>query len=436
MKLFSMWFIQLLFSSFIVWCILVCSAGLWRRLCRRWHARRPERITPGPFSDRDPGAPPNPTEETREERIVRSDAEARPCRFAILICAHNEERVLGHLLQDLAEQRYPTDHRQVFVFADHCTDDTTALARSFPDVIVWEHTDGERSSKGKVLNALMPRLLALADQFDTVAIFDADNQIGPGFLAKMNQAFAAGAAIVTGRRLASNPYDSLISQWYTLYWAMVNSLYNLPRYELGLSAMVSGTGFAFRMELLRRQGWHSYSVSEDVEFTFQQNLAGHRVVYLDSAFFYDEQPARFAVMWSQLRRWCTGGVQVCQHYLGDWFAAFTARPSWRLFDTMAGVYLTGVFGLTAVAFLLNAYTMLRHGQYLLFFIPTAAGYAATILTGWIAARLSGWPARKLWKGIVTMPLFYSLLSYISLLSLFKRQTRWVKIDHHSARKTF
>ena len=35
-----------------------------------------------------------------------------------------------------------------------------------------------------------------------------------------------------------------------------------------------------------------------------------------------------------------------------------------------------------------------------------------------------------------MPLFYSLLSYISLLSLFKRQTRWVKIDHHSARKTF
>lgn len=67
------------------------------------------------------------------------------------------------------------------MFADHCTDGTTALARSFPDVIVWEHTDGERSSKGKVLNALMPRLLALADQFDTVAIFDADNQIGPGF---------------------------------------------------------------------------------------------------------------------------------------------------------------------------------------------------------------------------------------------------------------
>ncbi|MGI6262590.1 MAG: glycosyltransferase family 2 protein [Succiniclasticum sp.] len=431
-----MWTIQLLFSSFIVWCIVVCGAGLLRRLCRRWKARHPERVTPGPFSDQEPAAPPDIVEEAAEERLVRSDADAHPCRFAILICAHNEEQVLGHILQDLAGQHYPAALRKVFVFADHCTDGTVALARSFAGVTVWEHTEGERSSKGKVLNDFMPRLLALDEHFDAIVLFDADNQIGPGFLARMNQAFAAGAAIVTGRRQASNPYDSLISQWYTLYWAMLNSLYNLPRYELGLSAMVSGTGFAFRTNLLRRGGWHSHSVSEDIEFTFQQNLAGHRVVYLDSAFFYDEQPTRFSVMWSQLRRWCTGGNQVCQHYFRDWVTAFAARPSWRLFDIMAGVYLTGVFGLTAVAFAFNAYTMIRDGQYLLFFVPTVAGYAATIVTGWIAARLSGWPARKLWKGIVTMPLFYSLLSYISLLSLFKRQTLWVKIDHHSRRRKF
>ena len=430
-----MWTLQLIFSSFIVWCILVCCAGLLQRLRRRRKARSPERITPGPYADQDPQAPAAIGTDTAAKQAVQTAAAAHPVKFAIVICAHNEEQVLGHILQDLQDMHYPADRYHTFVFADHCTDGTVALARRFPGVTVWEHTEGGRSSKGKVLNDFMPRLLSLPEPFDCITIFDADNQVGPGFLAKFNEAFTAGAAIVTGRRLAQNPYDSLVTQWYTMYWAMVNSMYNLPRYELGLSAMVSGTGFAFRKDLLQN-GWYSCSVSEDVEFTFQQNLAGHRVVYVDSAFFYDEQPARFSVMWSQLRRWCTGGIQVCTNYAWDWFSTFTARPSWRLFDIFAGVYLTGLFGLTAICFVLNACIMLRDGQYLLFCVPTLAGYLATILTGYLAARLSGRPARKLAAGILTMPIFYSLLSYISLISMFNHQKTWVKIEHKSSRRKF
>src|SRR5690242_16080598 len=51
-------------------------------------------------------------------------------RFAILIPAHNEETVLGDLLESLRSLDYPHDSYSVHVVADNCTDSTAVLARA------------------------------------------------------------------------------------------------------------------------------------------------------------------------------------------------------------------------------------------------------------------------------------------------------------------
>jgi len=336
----------------------------------------------------------------------------------------------------LREQYYPETLYQVFVLADHCHDHTVEKARQYDRVTVWERTGGERSGKGAVLNWGMERILQQQNEFQAVLFFDADNQIRPDFLLRMKEAFAAGAEIVTGRRLAENPFDSLITQWYTLYWSVVNSLYNRPRQNLGLSSMLSGTGFAFRTELLRDSGWKTYSLSEDIEFTFLENLKGHCVEYLDTAVFYDEQPVRLSVMWTQLRRWCTGDFQIASRYFGAWLQAFRKNPSWRLWDVFMGVGMTVFFGLTAVSYLIHGGMLIYQGQFTVLAVSTLISYAATITAAFAAALKSGWPVSRLLPGILTFPVFYSLFSYISLQSLFFPQKKWVRIEHKSSRMHF
>src|SRR5437588_13104108 len=49
--------------------------------------------------------------------------------FAILIPAHNEEVILGTLLESVSKLVYPKDQYTVHVIADNCTDNTAKLAR-------------------------------------------------------------------------------------------------------------------------------------------------------------------------------------------------------------------------------------------------------------------------------------------------------------------
>ena len=49
-------------------------------------------------------------------------------RFAVFIPAHNEERVIGNIVENLKQLNYPADGYDVFVIADNCTDDTAHIA--------------------------------------------------------------------------------------------------------------------------------------------------------------------------------------------------------------------------------------------------------------------------------------------------------------------
>ena len=48
--------------------------------------------------------------------------------FAVIIAAHNEEKVIGQLVENLHLLKYPDDKYDIFVVADNCTDKTAAVA--------------------------------------------------------------------------------------------------------------------------------------------------------------------------------------------------------------------------------------------------------------------------------------------------------------------
>lgn len=357
---------------------------------------------------------------------------AGPSRFAILVCAHNEGPVIGKLLQSLEDQDYAADGYQVFVLADHCTDQTAEVAGQYPHVTVLERNSGPRTGKGAVLSWGIPLIQErFRSRFSHIVIFDADNMADRGFLTAINDSFTHGARLVMGNRLPLNPYDNLISQWYSMYWLSVD-VFSKPRYNVDMPAIVSGTGFGFDIQLLEPEGWHTRTMVEDLEFSMQQNFKGVFSEYQDKARFYDEQPVTLKVMVSQLRRWMTGNYEIAHAYWREWFQHFRKKPDIRLIDNFIPMLMCVVFGFY---FLTN---VLWVGYHAVEGRPLFAAkdilwwtmlYVLSLIMGTNAVRGGDLQIKKMLPGILTGGFFCIFLSLIAVYSVFFPQRKWIPIAH-------
>ncbi|WP_337384143.1 glycosyltransferase family 2 protein [Acidaminococcus timonensis] len=357
---------------------------------------------------------------------------AGPSTFAVLVCAHNEEGVVGKLLRALEEQDYPGERVRVFLLADHCDDRTAEVGRRFSRVTVLERNEGPRTGKGAVLNWGIPRILKqYGDQFSHMVIFDADNLPDRGFLSALDDSFRHGARLVQGNRLPLNPYDNLITQWYSMYWLSVD-VFSKPKYNVDLPAIVSGTGFGFDVKLLDRDGWQTRTIVEDLEFSMQQNFKGVFSEYQDRARFYDEQPVTLRAMVSQLRRWMTGNYEIARTYWHRWLQHFLARPDVRLIDNFVPMLMCVVFGfyfLGNVAWwverVLNGLPMMHLKDILWWCLL----YVLSLIMGTNAVRGGDLSVKKMLPGILTGGFFCIFLSLIAVYSLFRPQRKWIPIAH-------
>ena len=355
----------------------------------------------------------------------------RRLRFAVLICARNEERVIRLPVKSVLMSRYPADRREIIVLADNCTDATAERARA-AGATVWEKTEPS-AGKGDVLAWGIQRLLARGG-VDAIAVFDADNIVSEGWFDAMNDALCDGATVVTGRRRSSNARASLIAGWYTAYWDMMNELSNRVRTNLGLSGKLTGTGFAFLPSALGAEGWRTHTMVEDVEFTVQTNLRGDRVAYVPEADYADEQPIAMRYMWRQLRRWATGGWQVVRSYFVPWLRELPRQRSLRLFDSFFAI-LTGM----SVAFII-LFNVLALATRIGFGTVDAASvrfflwvFGFLFVTGWFTAwsavALSPQKRRPHVLAIITFPIFLLVLSASVLYTLVRPTRTWKPIPH-------
>lgn len=368
----------------------------------------------------------------KKERL--HPAAARKLRFAVLICARNEERVIRLPVKSIALSKYPAACRETIVLADNCSDATAAAARD-AGATVWEKTTPS-AGKGDVLAWGLERVRR-AGGFDAVAVFDADNIVSDGWFDAVNDALNDGECVVTGRRHSSNARANIIAGWYTVYWDMMNELSNRVRTNLGLSGKLTGTGFAFLLSVLDAQGWRTRTMVEDVEFTVQCNLAGRRVAYVPAADYADEQPVTTVFMWRQLRRWATGGWQVVRHYLGVWLRTLRHRPSLRLFDSFFAI-LTGM----SVAFILLSNIvaltaklcrgMMGGNTFALFFGIVLFVFVMGWFTAVSAVALSPKKRRPFWTAVATFPVFSLILSAAVLYTLVRPTKVWKPIPHRGA----
>ena len=186
-------------------------------------------------------------------------------RFAVLVAAHNEESVIGPLLENLKHLDYPDDMYDIYVIADNCSDGTADIARRHGVHVAERTTDTDRG-KGYAIRWMLERLYHSPQPCDAVVMFDADNLVSPNFLQVMNDRLMDGKRVIQGYLDSKNPFDSWVSVSMAISYWYTNRMWQLSRRALGLSCALGGTGLCIDMQLLRQLGWDATGLAEDTEF--------------------------------------------------------------------------------------------------------------------------------------------------------------------------
>ena len=356
-------------------------------------------------------------------------------KFMAIIPAHNEEIVVGNLIASLQKQNYPKDLYDIYVIADNCTDNTAEVARK-AGAIVYERFDEEHKTKGYALDWFLKQKIEENAPYDAFCIFDADNIVDVDFLKNMNKKLCQGEEVVQGYRDIKNPTDSWVSAGYAIFYWTMNRFYHLARYNLGLSPLINGTGFMVKFDLVKpTNGFDTVTLTEDIEFSLKTIISGKKLGWATDAIVYDEQPVGFKQSWSQRSRWTVGHIQCLKEYTKPLAAAVKEHKTLMNFDGL--LYMLGsipMFVLTIVLLLLNFVMYFGNGMTttdliincLRYLLPT---FLLPIFTAIIIMILDKKPIKPMLKGLALYPLFLGSWLLINFKCLFKRETKWEKINH-------
>ena len=355
-------------------------------------------------------------------------------RFAILISARDEESVIGRLVDNLQNLDYPKDLYQVFVIADNCQDRTAALARA-AGAQVYERHDPSKATKGYALSWFFQKSLTgpLKD-FDHCVIFDADNLVDPDFLKIMDRHVQAGSRLLVGFRDSSNPGANAIAGANALFWYFQSRFMHQARGRLGLSlTSVSGTGFSFDLDLIRDRGWHTQTLTEDVEFTMQMILQGVQGVYVRQAVFYDEQVTDFKQMMRQRLRWSVGTVQTLRLY-GPALWRRALKMDWHLLDSFWFLARIPVMLVAAIFYVIVLLIRLTDPSFvprMLAFdlLGPILGYLATVALLAYLVKSEKRSLKTFSAGILAFPILGMLWGGIQVAALFYNNVSWQPIYH-------
>ncbi len=356
-------------------------------------------------------------------------------RFMAIIPAHNEEMVIGNLIESLKNQNYPKDKYDIYVIADNCTDMTKKIAEDAGAIVYERRSSMEERTKGHALQWFLRQKIAENAQYDAFCVFDADNIVDKNFLVNMNKKLCQGEEVVQGYRDIKNPTDSWVSAGYAIFYWMMNRFYHLARYNLGLSPLINGTGFMVKFDIIKPNGWQTQTLTEDIEFSLQRIIAGKKLGWSTDAIVYDEQPVQFKQSWSQRSRWTVGHIQCMEIYTKQLAQSVKEKKTAMNFDGL--LYIVGSIPMFIITLLLLAVNFVLYmtntftsaqliENYARYLIPT---FLLPIGTALIIMILDKKPIKPMIKGLLCYPLFLGSWLLINFKCLFNRNTSWEKIEH-------
>ena len=368
-------------------------------------------------------------------------------RYAAVICARNENAVIGDLIHSIRVQNYPQELIDIFVVADNCTDNTAAVAQE-AGAIVFPRFNDKEIGKGYALDYGFAciREHYRENGYEAYFVFDADNVLDVNYFREMNKVYDNGAIASTSYRNSKNYGSNWITAGYAVWFMREAKYLSQARLTLGTSCAVSGTGFFISSKVIDEMGgWKYHLLTEDIEFSTNTIIKGQRIAYCPTAMLYDEQPLTFKNSWNQRFRWAKGFYQVFFGYGSQLLKGIFTNPKGARFacydmlmticPAMLLTIITIVFnaiivvlGLTGA---MSTGTMITSSLSSIFFclfnftLFMFMFGALTTFTEW--DNIHAAPGKKIFY-MFTFPLFMITYIPIALVALVKKAS-WKPIQH-------
>ena len=355
-------------------------------------------------------------------------------KLAVIVAAHNESAVIGQLVANLKDLRYPKELYDIYVIADNCSDNTAEIARE-AGAIVCERTHPTKKSKGYALEWMFERIFEMKDkEYDAVVVFDADNLVHPDFLMEMNHHLCKGSKIIQGYLDAKNPYDTWVAGTFAIAFWVIDHVSHLAKTNIGLSAVLGGTGMCITTDVIREQGWRATCLVEDMEFTMKSLATGIKTTWAHDAIVYDEKPLTFMQSWRQRKRWAQGQFDVAHRFIPKMLKEGIKQRKPYIWDGC--IYLLQPhFLMISTFFIIISYVQLwTHPFYTNIYSILPSTLMTIIMLGQyilpmiILLKIKAKP--KAWLYLLLYPVFiYSWIPIIFLGFIHRNEHEWSHTQH-------
>ena len=355
-------------------------------------------------------------------------------KFAIIIPARNEENVIANLIESLNNQNYPSKLYEIFVVPNNCNDNTEKISIENNAKII--NVDIETKTKGDVLKYSF-EYLNNNYSYDAYCIFDADNIVHPEFLRNMNNTLCSGFNVAQGYRDTKNPKDSWVSSCYALFYYIQNYFFNQARMNIGWSSSINGTGFMVSSEVIKKYGFDTKTITEDIEFSALCALNNEKIAFTKDAITYDEQPVGFFTSIKQRMRWSFGTIECLKLYFFKLVENAFKNKIPQSFD-MAIFFFAPIFQLISIAIIaitivFNIFnldnSLLITTLYNNKINSLILGYVISILLSLIVVIMDKRKIKNIFKGIFTISIFMLTWIPINISCILKKEFNWEPIKH-------
>jgi cellulose synthase/poly-beta-1,6-N-acetylglucosamine synthase-like glycosyltransferase len=261
------------------------------------------------------------------------DSDIPESKLLVLIAAHNEESGIGATLERIRDQVGPAHSTTIVVLADHCSDQTAAIANE-SGASVYVRTDGPEG-KGPAFSWFVQEGQPLLVQTDIVAVLDADTLVDSEFCNRIRGAFRPGVDAVQGfvNPLCRDgfPMATLVSYSEIL----AQRIDDTARARLNWSVPLRGTGMAFRTEAYCQACKGLETQVDDIELSVRLAEAGLQVHFNPSVIVRDPKSNSLIGLARQRARWLRGQRQIWREQWTTIVRLLRAGPpSWSLIHAL------------------------------------------------------------------------------------------------------
>lgn len=257
-------------------------------------------------------------------------------RLALLIAAHNEEKVLEHTIRSATGAGL--NARDIYVVDDNSSDATSPIAEKLIGKL--NVLKVERSGKGMAIHRAAERL-RLTKRYDWIHIADADGEFDSRYFSELGDNLNDDNAAATGY-VTSLP-GSIISQYRVYEYALGMEVVRRFQALAKVISIIPGPTSIFRSDVFEKLRFNENAIAEDFNVTLQihRNKLGN-IQYIPDAIARTQDPGTFKDYIKQITRWNRGVMQmIYRHGIGKKLSKVDAYIMYQIFQNLLFFFMYG-----------------------------------------------------------------------------------------------